>query len=95
MKTQGMESPASGVGLDRITIKGSQNREPVPFAANRISKCLGALASNFLLRQQSGAEPALKIPSSSLTLRTSELMKGEDENTDEKRKVPEMKRVTC
>lgn len=29
----------SCAGLDRITIKGSKSREPLPFAANRMSKC--------------------------------------------------------
>lgn len=38
-KIHGMKSPVSCAGLDRITIKGSQSREPIPFTANRMSKC--------------------------------------------------------
>lgn len=38
-KIQGMKSPVSCAGLDRITIKGSKSREPFLFAANRMSKC--------------------------------------------------------
>lgn len=46
---QGMKSPVSCAGLDRITIKGSKSREPIPFAANRMSRCFSLCSPLWVL----------------------------------------------
>lgn len=48
-KIQGMKSPVSCAGLDRITIKGSKSREPIPFAPNRMSKCFSLCSRLWVL----------------------------------------------
>lgn len=46
---RGMKSPVSCAGLDRITIKGSKSVEPIPFAANRMSKCFSLCSPLWVL----------------------------------------------
>lgn len=73
-KIQRLKSPVSCAGLDRITIKGRQSKEPIPFAANRMSKCFSFQSDS---RQKRGAVPATTILSSAFASWMSSLMKRE------------------
>lgn len=83
-KNQGMKSPVSCAGLDRFTIKGSKSREPIPFAANRMSKCF-SLRSPLPSSCQDGKVVLCQLwrsQSQVFALWMSGLMKREHENYD-------------